>query len=128
MSIVILADNGDTLLGADADGKLYDGQRIGVGWDEFLVETTLTDTGFERTTSCTCGELIGKDSRDKDSFLAELERQQPDSTSEDREAVWSAEVENIPHSKVYVDVLVDGVMSTIEKKRPCIQWTPKETI
>lgn len=128
MSVVILADNGETLLGADAEGNLFDGQRIGVGWDEFVVETTVTDSGFDRTTTCVCGELIGKDSRDKTTFLTDAASRLPDASAEDLDALWQTELANIPHSKVYVDAVVDGALVSVEKKRPCIQWTPKAAI
>lgn len=138
MTIIILKDNGDgTLLGADPDGVLYDGTRHDVGHDELTVETTLTDDGFNRTTSWR-GQVLSTGYLNKQTFIdgCTLQAQnqydrctavgKPTGTVEEILAgLWDDEVNIDTHTKAFYDM--PPGMDPVEKTYPLIDWVARST-
>jgi len=122
--ITILKRNTDgTLLGADENGVLYDGECVEVGDDELTVTTEVSDDGesFERTTSYG-DEIIAKGTVTREGLLQQYLLNNPDMPEDEQDSLWAKEVAIDKHAKTFVNVLIDGEIQSVEKKRKIIQW------
>lgn len=121
--ITIVKDNGE-LVGCDENLVLYNGQRVQVGMDEMTVTTVIADDGlsFERTTHYG-DNIIAKGTTTKEGFVVGAGLLGVD--DDQIEARWEAECAIDRHGKVYADVIIDGELTTVEKKWTFTDWTER---
>lgn len=124
MNVITLNDNGTTLLGADSEGNLYDGNRVEVGYDQLTVTTTLAPDGLSFDRTLTYGEhLVGKGTTTREGLLEAWNLLE--SPVEDQDAAWDEECAISANSPIFSTAYVDGVKTTIEEKLTFVEWTAR---
>lgn len=122
--MIILKDDGETLLAADEEGNLYDGTRVQVGWDELVVETTEVEDGYERITRWG-DEVMSKGNLTREGWEIAYVNGHPDADQEELDAAWVVELGLTHHGKILVNAYVDGEEVTMEKKLTKIDWVAR---